>query len=181
MNQERRRYFRITDTVGLSYQLLDAEASDEQHKAMDVLDLMSEQDEKIERLLLEVASESPKVAALVRALNQKLERIVSQLVADSRLVDRLANRIKEVNLSACGIGFVHELDIPVGTRLALELELDPSQLTIKTKGFVVDVEPHDEGFYWRIDFYDMVANQQEKLIQHIVQRQSTQLKSRLNS
>lgn len=176
MTQERRRYFRINDTIRLSYKLLDAQGSDdEQQERVDVLDLMSEQDEKIERLLIAVADESPKVAALVRALNQKLERIVSQLVVDSRMVDRLAKRVREVNISACGVAFVHELEINIGARLALELELAPNNL-VKSKGFVVEVEPHEEGFYWRIDFYDMPATQQERLIQHIVQRQSAQLK-----
>ncbi len=178
MNQERRRYFRINDTIGLRYELLDAAAEDcaLPESPLDVLDLMHDQDEKIERLLNEVGDSSPQVAALVRALNQKLERIVGQLVADSRLVGQLADRAREVNISACGMGFVHELEIPVGTRLSLELELAPSQFAVQTKGIVVSVEPHEQGFYWRIDFYDMANAHQERLIQHIVQRQSLQLK-----
>lgn len=142
---------------------------------MDVLDLMTEQDEKIERLLLSVADKDPEVAALVRALNQKLERVMGLLAAESRTIERLARRVREVNLSACGIGFLSETDIPVGARLALELELSADKLPIQTHGMVVAVEPHQQGFYWRIDFYGMAPEPQERLIQHIVQRQSTQL------
>lgn len=176
MNQERRRYFRITDSVGVSYQFMDADSVKVgKDHSVDVLDLMSEQDAQIEKLLLEVAGESPKVAALVRALNQKLERVVSQLVVDSRLVGRLANRIREVNISACGMAFVHDLDVKTGARLSLELELKPDDYVIATEGIVVGVEPYGDAFYWRIDFYGMSTPQQERLIQHIVKRQSVLL------
>ncbi len=183
MSKERRRYFRIDDTVGLSYQALDV---DDEHEAdspagLDVLGLMADQDEKIQSLLKEVALESPSTAALVRALNQKLERIVSLLVADSQLVDRLAYRFKQVSISACGMAFVHEVDVPVGTHLSLELELAPKKCVIRTKGVVVAVDPVDDGFYWRINFYDIPQVQQEQLIQHIVQRQSALLKTARDS
>lgn len=176
MTQERRRYFRINDTLALGYELLDEAEDDADTKSIDVLDLMSAQDAQIEQLLLQVADQSPAVAALVRALNQKLERVVAQLVADSRMVDQLAKRVKEVSISACGIGFVADREVPEGSRVALELVLEPDQFVIKTKGFVVAVDAYERGFYWRVNFYDMPASHQERLIQHIVQRQSVQLK-----
>lgn len=176
MTQEKRRYFRINETVGLSFELLDSADSADQDVVVDIWDLMSEQDEKIEMLLIEAAEESPKVAALIRAFNQKLERIVGHLVMESRLVDRLANRVKEVNISACGLGFVSDREIPKGSRMRLELQLFPSAQKIETKGMVVGCEPMDSGYYLRLDFFDMRQAAQEVLIQHIVQRQSAQLK-----
>lgn len=177
MNQERRRYFRINDRLALGFQTVDASEDDNALPVgLDVLDLMSVQDEKIEHLLQEVAEESPKVAALIRAMNQKLERVVAQLVTDARMVDRLARRVKEVSLSACGLGFVCDSDVEIGTRLNIELELEQDKSIIKTKGYVVAVEPCDDGYYWRVSFFDMAPAHQERLIQHVVQRQSVQLK-----
>lgn len=176
MNQERRRYFRINDRVSLGFSLLEGHHTGALTSDLDVLDLLSSQDEQIEQLLLEVAEESPKVAALVRALNQKLERVVAQLVTDSRMVERLARRVKEVSLSACGVGFICDSTIAEGARLALELELAPDQFLVQTKGIVVAVEPAEDVFYWRVNFYDMPPAHQERLIQHVVQRQSAQLK-----
>lgn len=178
MTQEKRRYFRINETVGLSYELLDRNNQTGSRESVDIWDLISDQDESIERLLKDVSKESPKVAALIRAINQKLERIVSQVVMESKLTNRLANRVREVNLSACGAGFLCDENVDVGTALQLELQLFPGSKKVQTKARVVGCDEMADGFYWRVDFFDITAAVQETLIQHIVQRQSAQLKTR---
>ena len=177
MTQEKRRFFRINETIGLRYKLLDKTSDPVDDAAADVLELVSQQDEKIEKLLLELNDESPKVAELIRVFNQKLERIVGQLVMDSHLVGRIASRVREVNISACGIGFVCDDQVADGSRLELELELFPDNNIIKTKGLLVACDRTESGYFWRVDFYDMRQASQEALIQHIVRRQSAQLKS----
>lgn len=175
---EKRRYFRINETVGLSYEFIDRDSPAKNNTPPpSVLEMMSRQDVVIERLLKEAAAESPKVAELIRAFNQKLERVVSQLVLDNQLVGRIANRIKEVNISACGLGFVNEVAVVPGEKLKLELELFPSNFQVKAKGLVIGCDRVQDGYFWRIDFYDMSSAAQEALIQHIVQRQSAQLKA----
>lgn len=176
---EKRRYFRINETVGLSYEFIERESPRKTKgpPPSDVLEMVSQQDALIERLLREAAVESPKVAELVRAFNQKLERVVSQLVLDSQLVGRIANRIKEVNISACGLGFINEVAVVPGEKLKLELELFPSKYLVKAKGLVIGCDRVQDGYFWRIDFYDVSSAAQEALIQHIVQRQSAQLKA----
>lgn len=178
MTTEKRRYFRINDTVGLTYRRLDRRSSKDVNSTSDIWAVMGAQDENIEQLLREVAAESPKVAALVRALNQKLERVVGQLVMESKLVDRLANRAREVNISACGAGFICDEEVPNNTKLQLELQLLPGDIKVHTKARVIACEPHDGEYFWRVEFYDITATVQEVLIQHIVQRQSALLKVR---
>ncbi len=175
---EKRRYFRINETVGLSYEFIDRHSPVRQKESLpsSVLEMVSQQDALIERLLREAAVESPKVAELVRAFNQKLERVVSQLVLDNQLVGRIANRIKEVNISACGLGFVNEVAVVPGEKLKVELELFPSKYLVKAKAIVIGCDRVQDGYFWRIDFYDMSPAAQEALIQHIVRRQSAQLK-----
>ncbi|MFL0803775.1 MAG: PilZ domain-containing protein [Agarilytica sp.] len=178
MSDERRRYFRITDTIGITYHVMegDSGAAGVGTHAPDLLDLVTKQDEQIEQLLLEVADENPKVAELVTVFNQKLERIVSQMVMESRLVGRIAHRIKEANISACGVAFYNDEKIAEGARLKLELTLFPAEKSITVYGLVVDCEPIGPEWYWRIDFYDMSEKLQEALIQHVVQSQGQQLK-----
>lgn len=177
MKQEKRRYFRIDETIGLSLEILNSEVKNvEPDQLVDIWDLVSDQDEKIEKLLTEAAVESPKVAELIRAFNQKIERIAGQLVMESRMLDKLANRVKEVNISACGLGFLADRELTAGIRLQLELQLFPSSQKILTKGRVIACDEVDGGYYVRIDFFDMKQAAQEQLIQHIVQRQSAQLK-----
>lgn len=176
MTPEKRRFFRINDTVGLTYELLDAQGEQSgPETTVDLWSLMSDQDEKIERLLGEVAEESPKVAELVRALNQKLERILGQLMMDNRLVQRLAGHNREVNLSACGVGFVNDRKAASGTRIKLELELLPDKQVVPLQGVLVGCDAMRRGYYWRVNFCAVKPAVQELLIQHVVKRQSAQL------
>lgn len=181
MSDERRRYFRITESVGLSYTLLD-----DQHEpnsdtgTVDILAHLTEQDKKIEQALLEVESESPKVAALISLFNQKIERIVNMLTMEGRLLDQLAMRVREVNISACGIAFTNEEQISVGRAVRLELTLYPEEKKIITDGRVVSCDCAPDGFHYyiRIDFFSVNKAAQEELIQHIVKAQSTQLQQK---
>lgn len=180
MNQERRRYFRINETVGIAYQTIDVNGHDGLGgKVPDVMQLVAKQDRKIERLLREVADEHPKIAELVSVFNQKLERIVNHIVLESDLVERIAQRIKEANLSACGMAFSNDEAVEVGARLKLELTLYPSEYKLSTAGIVVacDKQSDSSEWYWRIDFFDMADHAQEALIQHIVKSQSQQIKN----
>ncbi len=177
-DDERRRYFRINDTVGISYHVLEGDdlRNNPIEHAPDILDLVSQQDQQIEKLLLDIADENPKVAELVTVFNQKLERVVSQLVMESRLVGRIAHRVREANLSACGVAFHNDESITEGARLKMELTLYPSEKSMILHGMVVGCEPDGDGWYWRIDFYRMAETMQEVLIQHVVKSQSQQLK-----
>lgn len=183
MNEERRRYFRITESVGLSYALLDELGGEEQKPestTADILAHLTEQDKKIEQALREVVDESPKVAALIGLFNQKIERIVHMLTMEGRLLDKLAMRIREVNISACGIAFTNEEHISVGRPVRLELTLFPEEKKIVTDGRVISCDPIADSvnFYIRIDFFAVNKAAQEELIQHIVKRQSVQLQEK---
>lgn len=181
MSDERRRYFRINEMIGISYDRIDNHdsSSGQDEYPPNLLELASLQDEKIEDLLLSLEDSNPKVAELLGLINQKLERLTSYLNVESPLIKRIANRVREANLSACGIAFNNHEFLPEGSRIRLELTLYPSQDTIFTDGMVVgiDQQGNDSGYYCRIDFYGMKMSTQERLIQYIVQSQSAQLKS----
>ena len=180
MGNERRRYFRINESVGISYQILDEEMGAAKKDTPDFLALISKQDKEIEKLILEVADESPKVSKLVALFNQKLERIVRHIAMETSLVDRIAHKVREANISACGIAFVADDYVMEGTRVRMDLTLYPEEIEVQTLGFVVGCDAtEDQGkYYWRVDFYGMGERSQEKLIQHIVQSQSQQLNAR---
>jgi len=181
MQRERRRYFRINETIGISYHVLEGDETDAVDasggRMPDLLGLVSKQDIQIEQLLLEIANDHPEVAELITVFNQKLERIVTQLVMESHLVGRIAHRVKVANISACGVAFENDEAISKGARVKLELTLCPSEKRLVTNGIVVGCEDVSEKkWYWRIDCYGMSEQSQEALIQHVVLRQSQQLK-----
>ena len=68
MADEKRRFFRINEHIGLSYERLDQrEAEMSAHTVADLEVLIGSQTDRIDQLLADVAAESPKVAALVQA------------------------------------------------------------------------------------------------------------------
>ena len=178
MTDERRRYFRINETLGIAYHITEGDHEFEPKNAdTDILAQVSRQDKKIEKLLLEVGDSHPKIAELITVFNQKLERIVNQLVIESNLVGRIAHRIKEANISACGVAFENNESVPEGARLKMELTLYPSDKKLIVNGMVVGCdELSDDAWYWRIDFFGMNEDTQETLIQHVVKSQGLQLK-----
>ncbi|TVZ40134.1 PilZ domain-containing protein [Alteromonadaceae bacterium 2753L.S.0a.02] len=194
MLDERRRYFRINERVGIAYQMLSTgsalsgdgpEASflvrESNSKFAGILNEIEALDEAIEHELGELTESHPAVVKLVSLFNQKLERVISHIVLDNQLISRLARRLKEANISACGIAFVNDETVDVGTSLKMELTLYPDEQTLLTRGRVVACEPELEGagYYWRVDFFGMEKADQETLIQHVVRSQSQQLKNKL--
>lgn len=185
--QERRRYFRINETVGLSIQMLDDDGSAVQNSksfAPNAVELIAKNDDRIGHLIDELSNDDPRVAELISLLNQKVERVSSMLAIESNLLDRIAHRVQEVNISACGLAFSHEDPITEGSRIRVELTLYPEETKIHSDGIVVSCELTGEdvkNHYCRVDFYGMSHSAQEDLIQFVVQTQSAQLKARQNS
>lgn len=183
MNDERRRYFRINDTLGVAYRVLTQEeikSHDKDKKpAVNVFSLLANYDTALNEQLAQLQIKEPALEQVLSSLNKKINCLINHLEMESSLVERLAHKIREVNISACGIAFVAEGELNIGQDVSLDIALQPSEMHIFTCGKVVgcDAEPKGGGYYIRINFYDMSDQDQELLIQHIVQRQSTQLRT----
>jgi c-di-GMP-binding flagellar brake protein YcgR len=176
MSSERRRYFRINDTVKLSYQILEKNS----HKALedDRFDLIAEQGRRMEVLIAELKHEHPKLIELIALLNQKFERIVD---IENTQPTALAYHARDVNMSACGLSMSEDKAVAIGSHLQLFLVLNSGQ-KMTLEGLVVDCHRRqDNKFVWRVDFLYLSESTQEQLIQHIVQRQSTLLSQRMRN
>lgn len=180
MTDERRRYFRINETVGISYQCIDGSESHgkKEEGLNDDTSRIFEQDDQIEKLINELKGGNPLIAQLAVLLNRKMDRIADQQVLRNDLVNRIAHRVREVNISACGMAFMNDEPISEGERLRLELKLFPAETKVQTLARIIscDWDEATKQYYWRMDFYSMSASSQETLIQHIVRSQSAQLK-----
>ena len=176
MVDEKRRFFRINENIGLSYERLDQGDSGKSGRAVADLEvLIGSQTNRIDQLLADVSAESPKVAALVQALNQKLDLVLRQLLEAQVIADAL-RPARQVNISACGLGLWSDHEAAPGSHWRLVLELPQDDKKIQCKGILIACDKSESRFYWRFDFYGMSRSNQELLIQHIVQRQAAQLK-----
>ena len=101
-NQERRRYFRVTDLVGLRYQFLsqDEQALAIQAKPSSLKDLLKQIDNEVLANMAIIQSSQPEVHRLLDLLNQKINLA---LVSDNNQEEdlRSTSNICRVNLSAC--------------------------------------------------------------------------------
>lgn len=183
MTEDRRRFFRINDTVGVSYRVLTGDDLTSQLLGtgtdLNAMHLITGYDGKIEALLSELRTVQPLVAELFDALNHKLQGVVAQLHMDSDLVQRIAHKVQEVNISACGMAFVADEPLAPGTVLGLDILLLPHNLHILTRALVVNASPADtgQGQHVRVEFTDMESRDHEALIQHIVKRQVTLIRT----
>jgi len=176
---ERRRYFRIDDTVSMRI-CSQTEAS---MAAKNGSGFVAEHDKELEKLIAELVGRDPTAAKIAQLLNQKIERLANIQSVETRLVSQVAMRVQEVNISACGMAFHHDEPLVEGSQITIELELRPSEQTLTSDAIVVGceaVQGEPKQHYCRVDFYGMSPLDQEFLIQQIVQAQSAQLKSRRN-
>ena len=183
MSNERRRFFRIDDSLGVYFQTLGPEQAKafaaEVRGGSDGVDYLSHFDNRIQTLLDASKIQSPVVAELVDLVNKKLNLVIQQLDIDAESLQRVAYSLRQVNISACGMAFFHEEPLDAEQFLELDLVLHPSELVIKLLAQVVscDIAADEEpSYYIRLNFEMIKAADQELLIQHIVKRQSSQLK-----
>lgn len=179
---DRRRFFRINDTLRLSYRVLSDEETQSQLGGVidpaDVTTLLANYDKTIKSVLGQLKIEQPLVANLLAAMNGKINCVVDQLDIDSQLVEQIAHKIREVNISACGVAFNVDEPIDIGKVLLLDLLLQPDDVHIYVHGAVImrGMNEPDGGCYIRVNFSNMSTSDQELLIQHIVRRQGVQLR-----
>ncbi|WP_053980524.1 hypothetical protein [Marinagarivorans algicola] len=190
--EERRRYFRINDTVKLSYCIVHPPGATQTD---DSYDLMTEQNKRIDMLIEHQKNNHPEIVELIALLNQKIERLCQ---IDTSSHTTLAHYARNVNISACGLAFTEHYCAAVGTQLQLFLVLDDHK-KLELEGLVIDckmtsntreIASHtlpsntanntqansdNKHYEWRVDFLHLSPSNQELLIQHIVRRQSTLL------
>jgi c-di-GMP-binding flagellar brake protein YcgR len=192
MREERRRYFRIDDTLGVFYRVLGAEeagafARDSANQGGN-FDFISNFDNRIQTLIEVCRVQTPIAAEIIDLMNKKLNFIIKQIDVDTQLMRSVPFQARSVNISACGMAFPNDTHLEAGKVLQLDISLTPSDLHVVTMATVIACNEWDHGacsdslpFYVRVDFTQINHSDQELLIQHVVKRQSAQLKERRRS
>ncbi|GAB2190954.1 PilZ domain-containing protein [Sessilibacter sp. MAH2] len=185
MSEDRRRYFRIDDQIGVSYKIISENDLSGELKPLRVADnfgALRKLNKEIATTLQEVKLKDPLVGNVLEALDKKINVVINQLEMDNLLVQRIAHHVHEVNISACGMGFYIDEALAEATLLSLDLILIPDNINIGSFGRVISCESvEDKKYYVRLEFFGMSSVDQELLIQHIVRRQGYLIRSNLNS
>jgi hypothetical protein len=183
MTEERRRYFRINDSVGVAYRVLGPQEAkifaEQTRQHGHVADYAANFDNRIGTLLESCRIQSPIAAELIDLINKKLNFVIHQMDIDAELMQKVAYSLHQVNISACGLAFNNKEALTVGDMLQLDMVLHPGELYVVAMAKVIACEPSTDTqgeYFVRLNFEAMNNHDQELLIQHIVKQQSAQLK-----
>jgi len=177
---ERRQYFRVNDSVGVRYRLVDDESSDFLEKGLLLSDehTLVELEQQILAAMEPLRSSHPQIMDILSLFNQKINLAFD---LSKSADDGLSRHVHKVNLSACGISFPVEDRLSLNQPLFLELLLYPSHVSMRLLASVIGCEmletpSKEEEFLLRANFVDISESDQEVLVQHVIHCQSVQLK-----
>jgi len=182
--QERRRYFRITDQVAISYRLLnDTDDAVTGVNMNSPTALIVQLENQITASLEALRSVQPQVHQLLELYNRKINLMLSLDETLSEPVSEQEKRSQQVNLSACGIAFPSPEQLRPNQKILMDLTLFPSNICLKMVAVVIGCDPLKEPigedcYITRADFVDITNSEQEVLVQHVIKRQTSQLKDR---
>ena len=179
---ERRAYFRINDMVGLTYSRLDEgeefEAGVNGDTAMPMMELLAEVDQNFNQVTNILWHEKPAIAQALGLLNRKISIIAAHaLQTENQPIESYEEQM--VNISGCGIAFHSSENFSADTALKISTVLKPANIRLNFTARVVSCEALSEGsdqpFWLRVSLDSDSAGAQEQLIQHIVQKQCSQI------
>lgn len=182
---EKRRFFRIDDTISFSYQLIDETTANAGLKAIGqtmiseyslaaTLDVLSQE---ALRIIQRLETQNDAMVDLYKVLDAKINAVAQTVMFVGSNVD--AHSCQEVNLSASGLAFQQVESLDLGQYLAIEMYLPSTLAMIMVFGKVIKCEPvQADGYIISVDFTEIKADDQELLIKHVVRKQWQQLQEK---
>ena len=185
----RRLAFRVENPLILDYEVLSEE---EMHKRINaakhtgslggVSSMLSQMDNRIREKLARLRQRVPEAAAVVEAVNEKLNVLVNLLPMIQYPGQRLDDRPwRDGDLSARGIGFVNEEYLAIGTFLYLRVMLAPSYYYVEAFARVARCDPHPDPHHPHfigVQFEMITEEQRELLVRYTMNREAQQLRAR---
>jgi hypothetical protein len=144
---ERRRFFRIDDSLSLSYRQIPPDSLPDSVECLEneldsdftVISSLASVSQQMAGTLHKIESSRPEIAAYLKSLDRKIDILGRALLAQT--TDLLERPAQAVNLSATGISFAVADYIRPGSMLELKMLLMPSYAGILTFAEVVGCDP----------------------------------------
>ena len=186
-NDERREFFRIDDSIQVSYRQVDADAVptniDErlQNDRFSVMTRMQAISQHLSAPLHRIEQRDPDVADYLKALDEKINLLGQSFLAEEK--ELISEPSRSVNLSAGGLAMDVVEEMSVGDLVEIKLLLLPSYTGVLAYGEVVGSEAIQQPYeaynhHVRINFTLIRPSDQDALIRHILRRQGEMLRER---
>lgn len=173
--EDRRQFYRVDDRVAMRYQRLRDERSVADESArLAIRNRLAALDQDLDHQLSVLADESPRIHRVMALLNEKLTLLIGPERADGEA----GLQLQTVNLSAGGLAFDVDEWIKVGERLLVELIFYPEGETFSAIVRVITSDSVSGGYRLGTDFDGLPERDRERLIRHILNIQSQQLRLR---
>ena len=188
MSSERREYFRIQDSVLIKYRVIQ---NDMQHDVQREVELNRVRIENARAALFGIESDfqemceklkrdQPSTVGVLQILNRKinlLERVISTEGLMPAPTESTQHQSKFISLSGGGLSVCAGNPLALNAKLVIDLILLPSHEPMRIFGRVVNCREIERGEYdIGIEFDEIRDQDRERLIQHVLHRQSEQLR-----
>jgi len=185
----RRQAFRVNNALILDYEVLSEEEMQARIQAArhgaaqgGVSGMLLQMDNRIRDRITRLRQRVPEAAAVVEALNEKLNALINMLPMIQSPGQRLDDQAwRDGNVSAAGIAFMNEEALAGGTCLYVRVMLAPSYYFVEGFARVVRCEPHEDGrFRHRVAVhFEMISDEQrELLVRYTMNREAQLLRAR---
>ncbi|MGD8908130.1 MAG: PilZ domain-containing protein [Chromatiales bacterium] len=184
---ERREFFRIDDSIRISYSVIEADTvpvdieKQVQNDRFSVMTRLQAISQHLSPAFHRIEQRDPDVADYLKALDEKINLLGQSFLVEDKAL--LGEPSRSVNLSAGGLAMDVADPLAVGDRVEIKLLLLPSYIGVLAYGEVVSFEasPHPEAgypYHVRINFTLIRSVDQDALIRHIMRRQGEMLRQR---
>ncbi len=191
--EERRRFYRIDDSVILNYKPFPEEQMDETISRLEMLSShhkllqssLGSLELRLDFLLEEIEAPLPEIAEALKIINRKLS-ILSQLESANTesalgLNSESTTERHTVNLSGSGLAFSSPTSFAQGEVMEIECALLPEYYNVKAIGRVVSCREEAESdsgmkYLIAVDFVYLREADRESIIAHILKKQGEELK-----
>lgn len=189
MTTERRKYFRIQDFALVKYRVVQNDMLEYERHSVYLNQIKVENaraalfgiETNLQVVLEGIRRSDPPFVEALELINRKinlLERVISLETTPLETDAHLEHEPKEINLSGGGMAITAEHPLAVGANLAIDLVLLPDNDPMRIFGKVVHSRTIDgENYSISIAFDDIRQDDQDRLVQHVLRRQSKELRA----
>lgn len=174
MSDERRRFYRIEDIVGLKTRVIDKENHkqeldrfwNDQHQ----FSIRNEFNYKLDQHqadLQKIKTKMPELGRYLSVLQEQLDLLTEKMIDNE---DDFTSDEKTVNLSAQGISFIASEKVQTGDIVELNLLLLPSQHKVVVFAKVIEcrqIEKDTDKYNIALDFEHIHDADRELLVKHV--------------
>lgn len=186
--EDRRNFFRITDSVNLSYRLIDEQQTKQGIQASaslldncslsSALELITEESAVLYNKLEKIHSD---FANYLKLIDIKIDLIAQAVLALSASEEVSANETRNANVSVSGMGFDSNEMLKVGQYLEIKMLLVHSTVVIVTYAKVIHCSPNHEShnpypYFIGVNYVNMKESDCDILSKHVAKKQLQQIR-----